>query len=196
MKTSRVKSILALVLLAVLMCEPALAAEARLTLPSFQGLEQKAAETVSITLDAPLIGLAARFLDASKPEDAAAKELISGLTGIYVRSFTFDSDFAYPKADVEAVRRQLSAPHWQRLVEVRSRKEQTNVDVYISLDQNRANGLAIIASEPREFTIVNIVGSIDLQKLHELEGRFGIPKLQIEEEKNGGKNEGKKRTGE
>ncbi len=38
-------------------------------------------------------------------------------------------------------------------------------------------GLAIIATEPRQFTVVNIVGSIDLDKLHKLEGRFGIPKL-------------------
>ena len=43
-----------------------------------------------------------------------------------------------------------------------------------------ALGLAIIASEPREFVIVNIVGSIDLEKLHELEGKFGVPELQIE----------------
>jgi hypothetical protein len=41
----------------------------------------------------------------------------------------------------------------------------------------------IIASEPREFTVVNIVGSIDLQKLRRLEGRFGIPKLQLEQKK-------------
>jgi len=55
------------------------------------------------------------------------------------------------------------------------------VDIYISIDGNRANGLAIIASEPREFTIVNIVGSVDMRKLHELEGQFGIPKLELEQ---------------
>jgi len=54
------------------------------------------------------------------------------------------------------------------------------VDIYVSIEQGRANGLAIISSEPRQFTIVNIVGSIDLQKLHRLEGKFGIPKLQLQ----------------
>jgi hypothetical protein len=53
------------------------------------------------------------------------------------------------------------------------------------MDANKANGLAIISSEPREFTIVNIVGSIDLQKLHRLEGQLGIPKLQLEEKAKG-----------
>ena len=38
-------------------------------------------------------------------------------------------------------------------------------------------GLAVIASEPREFTIVNIIGSIDIDKIAKLEGQFGIPKV-------------------
>lgn len=74
----------------------------------------------------------------------------------------------------------MSAPGWQRLVEVRSRKEQSAVDVYLFVESNLANGLVIIASEPREFAIVNIVGAVDLQKLHQLEGRFGIPRLELE----------------
>lgn len=174
------KSLLAALAVLLLIGQRALAADARLVLPEFRGLEDKASETVTITLDAKLIKLAAGFLDASKPEDAAAKDVISGLTGIYVRSFTFDTDFGYPLGEVDSVRKQLATPSWQRVVEVRSRKQKSAVDVYLSLDRNLANGLAIIASEPREFTIVNIVGSVDLEKLHRLEGRFGIPKLELE----------------
>ena len=162
---------------------PSLAADGQLKLPNFDALAEKASESVTITLDSTLLGLATRFLDPEKPEDAAAREVIAGIKGIYVRKYTFDEDFAYPKADVEMVRKQLGAPGWQRLVEVRSRKEQQDVDIYILMEQERANGLAIIASEPREFTIVNIVGSIDMRKLHQLEGQFGIPKLEIEEKK-------------
>jgi len=158
-------------------------ADGQLKLPNFDRLADKASESVSITLDPALLGLATRFLDPAKPEDAAAKEAIRGIKGIYVRSFKFDEDFAYPKADVEMVRKQLSAPGWQQLMEVRSSKEQQRVDIYILVEQERANGLAIIASEPREFTIVNIVGSVDMRKLHELEGQFGIPKLELEEQK-------------
>lgn len=68
-------------------------------------------------------------------------------------------------------------------MEVRSKKEQADVDIYMSVSGNRALGLAIIASEPREFTIVNIVGSVDLDKLHQLEGKFGVPKLELEKQK-------------
>lgn len=174
----RVQVLFALLVIAAV-GQAAPAADARLALPDFHALEAKASETVSVSLDSSLIGLAARFLDADKPEDAAARQAIAGLTGIYVRSFTFDSNFAYPQAEVDSVRRQLAAPGWQQLVQVRSHKERNDVDVYIRVEGGKAGGLVIIASEPREFTVVNIVGSIDLQKLHELEGHFGIPQLQL-----------------
>jgi len=154
-----------------------------LNLPNFDALTQKAAQTVDITLDAALLGLATGFLDSSKPEDAAAKEVIRGLKGIYVRSYTFDRDFAYPEAELAKVRKQLAAPGWQSLVVVHDNRAHSNVDIYICMDQGRASGLAIIASEPRTFTIVNIVGAIDLAKLHALEGKFGIPRMQLDEKK-------------
>lgn len=154
-----------------------------LKLPNFDSLADKATESVDITLDSSLLGLAAGFLDSSKPEDAATKEVISGLKGVYVRSYTFNKDFAYPVADVDTVRQQLTAPAWQKLVRVRDNREHSNVDIYICVDQGRTSGLAIIASKPRSFTIVNIVGAIDLQKLHALEGKFGIPRMQLDEQK-------------
>jgi hypothetical protein len=164
-------------------CTNTFAADGQLKIPEFAGLADKAAESVIITLDPSLLRLAARFLDPSDPEDAAARAAIAGIKGIYVRSYKFDQDFAYPKADVDMVRKQLGAPGWQQLVQVRTRAEQQNVDIYLLVEQERANGLAIIASKPREFTIVNIVGSIDMKKLHELEGQFGIPKLDLEDKK-------------
>jgi hypothetical protein len=177
------RSVLALILLALLPAETTLAADARLVLPDLRVLETKASEVVSVNLDSALLGLAAGFLDDRKPEDAAAKEIVAGLKGVYVRSFAFDADFAYEKTDIDGVRRQLSAPGWQKLVEVRKRKERTDCDVYVSLDGNRVNGLVVIATEPRQLTIVNILGSVDLQKLHRLSGRFGIPDLPLEEQK-------------
>jgi len=168
--------------LAVLGARPAAAAPAApLKLPEFEALAAKASESVNVSLDASLLGLAASFLDPGDPEDAGAKQLIAGLRGIYVRSYTFDKDVPYPGAEIEALHRQLTGPGWQSLVKVRKEKEHTNVDIYISVDQGKANGLAIIVSEPREFTVVNIVGAIDLEKLRRLEGKFGVPKMPLPE---------------
>jgi hypothetical protein len=48
------------------------------------------------------------------------------------------------------------------------------------LEDGRIKGIAVIASEPREFTIVNVIGDIDIDKLSKLEGQFGIPKLAMD----------------
>jgi len=172
----------AFVTAALILGGPAFAqTKGQLQLPEFAALADKASETVNVTLDASLLRMACRFLKADEdPEQAAAKKLCTGLTGIYVRHFAFDNDYAYPTGDLNGVRRQLSAPGWSRIVEARSKKENTNVDVFVLLNGDKAQGLSIIASEPREFTIVNIVGNIDLEQIHDLEGNFGVPNLEID----------------
>jgi hypothetical protein len=168
-------------LAAALLAGPAFAqSKGQLRLPEFATLADKASETVTVTLDSKLLGMAARFLSSEDPEQAKAKKLVNSLTGIYVRHYLFDTDYAYPKGDIDSVRRQLNAPGWSRIVEARSKKDGTNVDVFVLIDGEKAQGLAIIASEAREFTIVNIVGNIDLEQLHDLEGSFGVPNLEIE----------------
>lgn len=153
---------------------------ARLKLPDFSQLATKAAESVDISLDTSLLGLAAKFMSADDEKERAVKEMVQNLQGIYVKSFEFDSDNGYSRADVDAVRQQLSAPGWSRLVGVRSRRDSSDVDVFVWMTGDKPGGLAIIASEPRQLTIVNIIGAIDLEKLRNLEGEFGIPKLGIE----------------
>jgi hypothetical protein len=152
----------------------------QLLLPEFATLADKASESVSVSLEPSLLGMACRFLSADNPEEAQAKKLCTSLRGVYVRHYTFEKDYAYPKADIDRVRRQLSAPGWNRIVEARSKKENTDVDVFVLIEGEKAQGLSIIASQPREFTIVNIVGSIDLEQLHQLEGQFGVPELDID----------------
>lgn len=173
----------ALLLILLLPSLGSAAPNARLALPDFSTLSKRASESVTITLDPSLLSLAARFLDSNDPAEAQTIEVIKGLQGIYIRSFTFDADDAYRASDIDSIRSQLSAPGWNRLVETRSRKTHANVDIYIMLEKNQAIGLAVIASEPRQFTIVNIVGAIDLDKLHKLEGQLGVPKLDIDSPK-------------
>ena len=152
----------------------------RLELPDFSALAKKASQSVVISLDPSLLGLARGLLSAdTEADDAGTRELISGLKGVYVRSFHFDQDDVYSQSDVEAVRAQLSAPAWQPLVSAHDRKQHSDVDVYVRRNGAQTEGLAIIAQHPRELTIVNIVGAIDLAKLSQLQGQFGIPRLDV-----------------
>jgi hypothetical protein len=38
-------------------------------------------------------------------------------------------------------------------------------------------GLLVISAEPKELTVVNIIGQIDIENLSELGGNFGIPHI-------------------
>ena len=154
-------------------------ADPELKIPDFSHLRHKAVESVDMTIDGFLLRIASRFAraDSENPESAAAADLLQGLKSVRVRNFTFNSDDAYSRADVDTVRKQLTGPGWSQLVQVRKREPQEDVDVYLSMDGEKINGLAVIASEPREFTIVNIVGSIDIDKIGKLGGHFDIPQL-------------------
>lgn len=185
MKSAVSKSIRFVSLLLLLTVFAALAAQAqqgeavKLQLGNLDKLEAKAEESVNVTLDGKLLELAGMFLNTKKPEEAAIKELIMGLKGVYVKSFEFDKEGQYTSADVDAIRMQLNAPTWSRMVGVKSRREGENVDVYMTLQGSQLGGIAVIATDPKQLTVVNIVGTIDLEKLMRLSGKFGIPLIDI-----------------
>lgn len=159
------------------------APSARLVLPDFDHLAKRASESVNLSLDTTLLSLAARFLDDKDSEQQAVKEFVGGLRGIYVRSFDFDADREWSESDIEPVRKQLTGAGWSRLMNVRSRRESADVEVYLALDGSKVQGLALVAAGARNLTIVNIVGAIDLERLRKMEGQLGIPKLGIEKKK-------------
>ncbi len=153
---------------------------ARLEIKGLDKLADKADEVVDVTLDARMLQFASKFIEKGDPEEAAIKDLLKNLKGVYVKSFTFDKEGKYSSADVEAIRAQLRAPDWSRIVGVRSKREHENAEIYLMGEENNIKGLAIIAAEPKELTVVNIVGPIDLDKLSRLEGHLGMPKLELE----------------
>ena len=139
-------------------------AEPELKIPNFSHLRHKATDSVDITLDGFLMRIARKFAAAEAADEAhdEALALLQDIKSVRVRNFTFDTDNAYSKADIDSVRKQLAGARagvrWCRSTSA-SRSE--DVDVYVCLEDDKVKGLAVIASEPREFTIVNIVGSID-----------------------------------
>jgi Domain of unknown function (DUF4252) len=156
---------------------PALGAgqDANLKLPDFRALSAKATESVNISLGPWLLHLAGAFIDGKDQDAAATKQLLAGIRSIQIRSYEFATDFAYSAADIDAVRSQLAAPGWSQLIQAHDAKGQ-DVDVYIMIENNVTKGLAVIAREPREFTIINIVGSIKLDDLPALENQLHLPK--------------------
>lgn len=144
-------------------------------------LAKSAKETVEITLDGALLNLAGRFLSAEKPEEAKVKQIVAGLKAIHVRSFEFDRAGAYSAADLDKIRQQVSGPGWTRVARHTAGAgkafEAGEVsELYVRTEGNKSTGVAVITAEARELTVVQILGDIDLDKLGDLSGQFGIPK--------------------
>jgi hypothetical protein len=145
--------------------------------PSLDRLADKASEVVDVTMDSSMLQMASKFLSDKDADQAQAKKIVSGLKGIYVKSFEFENAGEYNMADVEAIRSQLRGPGWSRIVGVKSKKSGDNAEVYLRNENGKITGLTVIATEPKELTIVNIVGTIDPEQISELGGHFGIPKI-------------------
>jgi hypothetical protein len=166
-----------LAVVAVLMLPAAAFAQgARLQLDGLSRLSAQAIDATDIAIDPAMLGIVGNFLQDNDKDAAAVKQLMSELKGVYVKSFKFDRDGVYTPADVQGIRNQLSRG-WTRLVSTESRKPegQEIVEIYSLVEGNRSSGLVILVAEPRELTVVNIIGPIDLNRLAALKGQFGIP---------------------
>ncbi len=174
----------------IILAAPAQARQAtpgRLRLESLEKLAPKAAEAVNIEIDGILIKFAGSILSDEDADERAVKELIGGLRGVYVRSYEFKSAGQFADADVAAVREQLRAPGWKRVVDVKSEGlDFGDAEVYLATAGGRVEGFALLFVQPRELTVVNIVGSLDLDKIRQLGDNFKLPRVTIKRKKTTG----------
>lgn len=94
---------------------------------------------------------------------------------VYVREFEFRRAGVYTAADLEAVRAQVRAPGWSQLMKVEDREEgdEETVEIYVYGKAERRDfhgAMVIIAAEPRELTVVNIVGREGVRRMLEKNG--------------------------
>ena len=144
---------------------------------NLEHLASKDSNSFDVSLNTSMLQFAAKFLDGKDPDVAKVKKLIVGIEGIYIKSFEFKKDGAYAAADLEKVRKQLKAPEWGRIVGIKSGGESENIEVWVRNERGKVTGVAILASEPRQLTVCNLVGNIDLESLADLGGHFGLPNL-------------------
>lgn len=162
-----------LLLLALLLPAVASAQGARLQLDHLNKLADKAKDTVDVTVDAAMLKETAGFLAGKGSDSEKVQQLIQGITGIYVKSFEFSAPDVYSDSDVELIRKQVSGSGWSRVVGVRGKRELT--EIYFWRERDTNGGLVVIAAQPNQLTVVNIVGRVDLASLAAL-GPM-IPKL-------------------
>ncbi len=154
---------------------------------NFDNLKAKASETVEVNLDGNLLLLARKFLSDKDPDERKAKEILDGIKGIYVRVLKFENAGEYTEAAIDQIRNQIKGPSWQKIVDVRGKAGlRDNVGIYMKSDGAKIQGLVVLAAEPKELTVVNLVGTINPEYIKDLSGQFGIPNLK-DDKKSAGK---------
>jgi hypothetical protein len=144
----------------------------QVTLPSFAELKQAAQDSVDITFGPTALGLVGWLMDDHDEDSARAKKTVQGLKSVQIRSYKFKDGFVYPKADLDVLRAQLSQPTWSQLVKVRNRDKKEDVDIYVALENRTVKGVTIIVCGLRELTVINVVGSVELDQVQGLRKMF------------------------
>jgi len=152
---------------------PLSAQSGKLDFNQLDKLSSKTARYVEVSLSGLALKLATKM--AAK-EDPEAAEYLKHIKGIYVRVMDLNRKSSFPNGAVEAIKRQINEPPWERLVLVKDGdNSDVNVSVCIDPKKETLKGLVVLAAQNDQFVLVNIVGDFDPEKLDLLEGNFGIP---------------------
>jgi hypothetical protein len=168
------------------------AQDAKLQLSNLDKLSAKAARVTDVTLDGSMLQFAVNMIqkiDAEDEDVAQLQSIIKNLKGIYIKSFEFDEASQYSKADIDAVRSQLSSPRWSKIVQSMEKRRNEYDEIYVLKSGDKVGGVVILVAEARELTVVNLVGEVPMDKVASLERHLAPG------EKQSGKNKQKKGSG-
>ena len=171
--------IIAFVLGAITMAVPMLAQETALPLPPpvEKELAARASNVTEVTLGKNMLSFASKFMNGKNEDEAATCKLIEGLEGIYVREYEFDKEGQYSMAEIEQLRKYFETREWSPIVRERERKNGSTTDVMVKLVNGETQGMFILEVEPKELTIVLILGHVNMDDLGKLKGIGGLGAL-------------------
>jgi hypothetical protein len=145
--------------------------------PVEKELAAKAVDVTEVTLGRNMLAFASNFMKGKDADEAAAKKLIQGLQGIYVREYTFDKEGAYSPEQIEQLRKYFTGAEWVPMVHERELKHHSSTDVMMKMVNGESHGLFVLDVEPKEVSIVLILGPIRLDDLGKLGGIGGLGAL-------------------
>jgi hypothetical protein len=145
--------------------------------PIEKDLAARASDVTEVTLGKNMLAFAAKIMNGKDEDDAATRRLIEGLEGIYVREYEFDKEGQFSAADVDQLRKYFETSEWSPIVKERERKSGESTDVMVKLVNGESHGMFILSVEPKELTIVLILGPIHMDDLGKLKGIGGLSAL-------------------
>lgn len=171
--------IVTMMLAGTLLCASAVAQSSALRLPSplEKELAARASNVTEVTLGKNMLTFAAKFMNGDDKDDAATRQLIEGLDGIYVRDYEFDKPGQYSVEEIENLRKAFETPEWTPIVRERDRKGGETTDVMMKMVNGESQGMFVLSAEPKELAIVLILGPIRMNELGALKGLGGLGNL-------------------
>jgi hypothetical protein len=142
--------------------------------PVEKDLAARAANVTEVTLGKNMLEFAAKFMNGKHESDAATRQLIMGLDGIYVRDYEFEKPGEYSMDQVEQIRRVFDTPEWSSMVRERERKTGESTDIMMKMVNGESRGMFILSAEPKELSIVLIIGPIRMDDLSKISGIAGV----------------------
>jgi hypothetical protein len=140
-------------------------------------LSARASDVTEVTLGKNMLAFAAKFMHDKDEEGDDVRHLIENLDGIYVREYQFDKENQYSPEEIEQLRNYFQSPEWMPIIRERSRKSGENTDILVKTVNGENKGLFILSAEPRELTVVLILGPIRPDELGKLGGFAGLGAL-------------------
>jgi hypothetical protein len=141
--------------------------------PVEKELAARASNVTEVTLGKNMLAFAAKFMNGKDKDEAATRQLIEGLDGIYVREYEFDKEGQFSMEEIEQLRKYFETSEWSPIVRERDRKTGESTDVMVKLVNGESHGMFILTVEPKELTIVLILGPIRMEDLGKLKGMAG-----------------------
>jgi hypothetical protein len=168
-----------LVLGAVALAAPVLAQNSPLPLPPpvEKELAARASNVTEVTLGKNMLAFASKFMNGKDQDEAATRRLIEGLDGIYVREYEFDKEGQYSPEEIDKLRQYFETSEWSPIVRERDKRNRENTDVMMKMVNGESHGMFILETEPKELTIVLILGPIRTEDLGKLGGIGGLGAL-------------------
>ena len=145
--------------------------------PVEKELAAKASNVTEVTLGKNMLGFAAKFMNGKDSDENATRQLIQGLDGIYVREYEFDKEGEYSMDEVDRLRQYFETTEWTPIVREREKKGGESTDVMVKMVNGESHGMFILSAEPKELSIVLILGPIRMDQLSQLSGLGGLSAL-------------------
>lgn len=145
--------------------------------PVEKELAAHASDVTEVTLDKNMLAFASKFMNGKHDRDAEAQQLIQGLDGIYVRDYEFQKEGDYTPEQVEQLRQYFETSAWTPVVRDREKNSRESTDVMVKLVNGESHGMLILSIEPKEISLVLILGPIRMDQLGALKGLGGMGAL-------------------